>query len=261
MKLYKIFIMFFIISTVSFAKSGLELGIFVPIGLSIAVHYYDLPPSNLNAQQMDTYNTYLTNNTRTSDIGFEAGFLFQAGYRLELNKDISFSFMGELGYSRDSFNYRLKDSNIESQAMKIQNYTYYSFDSLVIGVLPKINYKRFSFGIGAGMKIVLAGQINNSQYNKLLGYNSESIKIINTKNHKNYFSSNIIPYIKLTFDFSVYTSSKFDLVVGGYFDYDFGLKYNEKGKKINNTQIDAPIENISSVDIGFQIGAKIRPMN
>ncbi|MCZ9962406.1 hypothetical protein OFQ54_11315 [Brachyspira hyodysenteriae] len=167
--------------------------------------------------------------------------------------------MGELGYSRDTFNYRLKDSNIDSQALKLQNYRYYSFDSIVIGVLPKINYKRFSFGIGAGMKIFLSGTINDSHYNQTLGYTTESIKMIDTKNYKDYFSSNIIPYLKLTLDYSIYTSNKFDIVLSAYFDYDFALKYKIKGEKYKN--IDTPIENISSVDLGIQIGAKIRPMN
>ncbi|AUJ50629.1 hypothetical protein JQ824_07070 [Brachyspira hyodysenteriae] len=259
MKLCKILAVLFIFSCAAFGKSGLELGIFVPLGFNIGIHYYDKKPSNLNNNQSAQYNEYVTNNTRTSHIGFEAGALFQAGYRLELNKEISFSFMGELGYSRDTFNYRLKDSNIDSQALKLQNYRYYSFDSIVIGVLPKINYKRFSFGIGAGMKIFLSGTINDSHYNQTLGYTTESIKMIDTKNYKDYFSSNIIPYLKLTLDYSIYTSNKFDIVLSAYFDYDFALKYKIKGEKYKN--IDTPIENISSVDLGIQIGAKIRPMN
>ena len=167
--------------------------------------------------------------------------------------------MGEFGYSRDTFNYRLKDSNTESQALKLQNYRYYIFDSLVIGILPKVNYKRFSFGIGVGMKIFLSGTINNSSYNPTLGYTTETIKMIDTKNYKDYFTSNVMGYFKLTLDYSVYTSNKFDIVLGAYIDYDFALRYQVKGSKYET--IDTPIENISSVDLGIQVGTKIRPMN
>ena len=260
MKLCKILTVLFVLSYAAFAKSGLELGVFVPLGFNIGIHYYDKAPSSLNDQQSATYNTYVTNNARTSHIGFDAGALFQAGYRLELNRDISFSFMGELGYSRDSFNYRLKDSDIVSEALKSQNYRYYTFDSIVIGILPKINYRSFSFGVGVGMKIFLCGTMNESHYNQTLGYTAETIKIIDMKNYKDYFSANIIPYLKLTLDYSVYTSPKFDIVLSAYIDYDFALRYQLKGSKIND-QIDAPIENLSSVDFGLQIGAKIRPMN
>lgn len=259
MKSIKILIILLVVSSTSFAKSGLELGIFVPLGMSIGIHYFNKPPSNFTKQQTNSYNTYISNNTRTSHIGFEAGVLFQAGYRLEINRDMSFSFMGEFGYNRDTFNYRLKDENTNSLALKMQHYKYYSFDSIVIGVLPKFNYKRFSIGIGAGMKIFVHGTINDSYYNELLGYSTETIKIINTKNYKNYFSGNIIPYLKLTLDYAVYTSRKFDFVIGGYISYDFALKYNDKSK--GNNQTTNPIENISSVDIGLQIGTKIRPMN
>lgn len=259
MKLCKILAVLFVLSYSVFAKSGLELGVFVPLGFNIGIHYYDKAPSGLNNQQAASYNKYVTNNTRTSHIGFDAGALFQAGYRLELNKEISFSFMGEFGYSRDTFNYRLKDSNTESQALKLQNYRYYIFDSLVIGILPKVNYKRFSFGIGVGMKIFLSGTINNSSYNPTLGYTTETIKMIDTKNYKDYFTSNVMGYLKLTLDYSVYTSNKFDIVVGAYIDYDFGLRYQVKGSKYET--IDTPIENISSVDLGIQVGTKIIPMN
>ena len=262
MKLCKILVVLFVLSYSVFAKSGLELGVFVPLGFNIGIHYYDKAPSGLNNQQSAAYNTYVTNNTRTSHIGYDAGALFQAGYRLELNKEISFSFMGELGYSRDTFNYRLKDSsNTGSQVLKFQNYRYYTFDSLVIGILPKFNYKRFSLGIGVGMKIFLSGTINNSSYNPTLGYTTETIKMIDTKNYKDYFTSNVMAYFKLTLDYSVYTSRNFDIVVGAYIDYDFALRYQIKGSKINNNQLDAPIENISSVDLGIQVCTKIRPMN
>ena len=99
----------------------------------------------------------------------------------------------------------------------------------------------------------------NSSYNPTLGYTTETIKMIDTKNYKDYFTSNVMGYLKLTLDYSVYTSNKFDIVVGAYIDYDFGLRYQVKGSKYET--IDTPIENISSVDLGIQVGTKIIPMN
>lgn len=253
MKAAKILLVLFAFTSVSFAKSGLELGVFVPMGIGVGIHYYNEAPSTLTKAQ--------SNNTRTSHVGFEARVLFQAGYRLELNSDISFSFMGEFGYSRDTLNYRANDINTDSLALKMQKYRYYNFDSIVIGLLPKINYRRFSLGIGFGMKIIISGTFNDSSYNKLLGYSTETIKMLDTKNYKNYFSSNIIPYLKITIDYAVYTSKKFDFVVGAYLGYDFALKYPSTVGKISGTQVDVPIGNMSSVDLGIQIGTRIRPMN
>ena len=144
MKAAKILLVLFAFTSVSFAKSGLELGVFVPMGIGVGIHYYNEAPSTLTKAQSNTYNSYISNNTRTSHVGFEARVLFQAGYRLELNSDISFSFMGEFGYSRDTLNYRANDINTDSLALKMQKYRYYNFDSIVIGLLPKINYRRFS---------------------------------------------------------------------------------------------------------------------
>ena len=88
MKIIKILFILLVFSSVSFAKSGLELGLFVPLGIGVGIHYYDKIPSGFNKQQSNNYNTYISNNTRTSDVGFEGGVLFQAGYRLELNREM-----------------------------------------------------------------------------------------------------------------------------------------------------------------------------
>ncbi|MCZ9962405.1 hypothetical protein OFQ54_11310 [Brachyspira hyodysenteriae] len=61
MKLCKILAVLFIFSCAAFGKSGLELGIFVPLGFNIGIHYYDKKPSNLNNNQSAQYNEYVTN--------------------------------------------------------------------------------------------------------------------------------------------------------------------------------------------------------
>lgn len=249
----KILITILIFSSTLLAKSGLEIGIFVPIGMSVGINTHPERPTNMN---QNTYDSYISNNTRNTFVGFETGALVQIGYKLDINRTSGFSFLAELGYSRDTFNYKLKDTETNSQAIRMENYRNYTFDSFLIGVLPKFNYKRFSIGIGAGVKIALAGTINNSSYNPLLGYSTEKLQIINTKNYKDYFKSNIIPYIKLAVDYSIYTSKKFDFVLGGYAAYDFPLTYTPKNADLTKIVPDK----ISSFDIGFNIGVKIRPL-
>ena len=249
----KILIIILIFGSTLFAKSGLEIALFVPIGMSIGINNYPERAINMN---QNTYDSYISNNTRNTAVGFETGAFVQIGYKLDINRNAGFSFLAELGYSRDTFNYKLKDTETNSQAIRMENYRKYTFDSFLIGVLPKFNYKRFSIGIGGGVKIALAGTINNSAYNPLLGYSTEKLQIINTKNYKDYFNSNIIPYIKLIVDYSIYTSKKFDFVLGGYIAYDFPLTYTPKNADL--TKI-VP-EEISSLDIGFNIGIKIRPL-
>ena len=111
------------------------------------------------------------------------------------------------------------------------------------------------------MKAVLGGNINRSSHNTALDYSVNKIDIINVKNYRNYFKYNVIPYIKLTFDYSLYTSSKFDFVIGAYLGYDFNLKYYNKKHNLDKALTEHPINNMSGLDIGIQIGTKIRPLN
>ena len=49
---------------------------FVPVGIGVGIHYYNEAPSTLTKAQSNTYNSYISNNTRTSHVGFEARVLF-----------------------------------------------------------------------------------------------------------------------------------------------------------------------------------------
>ena len=46
------------------------------------------------------------------------------------------------------------------------------------------------------------------------------------------------------------------MVLSAYFNYDFPIYY--QNKNLNNSI--NPIEKLSSIDLGFQLGAKIRPI-
>lgn len=235
-----------------FAKSGLELGFFLPIGMSVSLHSFDSSQYGSDAR----FNQYVENNDKKTKAGFEIGFLSQIGYKFQINKDFSISVLGELGYFRDSINYGLKDSETNTYLFVMKNSVYNTFDSLLIGAVPKINYKDFSFALGFGVKVPLYAKINSSSKNKALGYISESAIMIKTHRMKTYFKYLAIPFIKFVFDYSFYSSQKLDMILSGYFNYDFNIYYQNK----NITGGVNPIENYSAIDLGIQLGIKIRPM-
>lgn len=236
-----------------FAKSGLEIGIFVPIGMSISLHAFD---SSEYGNNNSGFNQYKENNAKKTKAGFEIGILSQLGYKFQINKDFSVSLLGELGYFRDSINYSLKDTETNSYIFVMKNSIYNTFDSLLIGAIPKLNYKNFSFSLGFGVKVPLYAEINYSSKNKSIGYITENITMIKANKMKTYFKYQAIPFIKFVFDYSFYSSVKFDMVLSAYFNYDFPIYH--QNKNLNNSV--NPIEKLSSIDLGFQLGAKIRPI-
>ena len=243
-----------IASSTAFAQSGLEYGVFVPLGMGISIHQYDREYFKSDEE----FEKYTTNSAtrRRSSVGFEGGVLFNIGYRLALGKNLSMSFLGEIGYNRDVFSYSLEDSNTNSGVMRLKNYQVFSFDNLVIGVLPKFNFGKMSIGLGGGVKIPLYGYINSSSFNPVLGYVTDEISMIKATKLSDYFETPVIPYIKLVFDSSVYSAENFDLVLSGYINYDFAINYT------NKTVADfGPKQSLSSIDLGIQLGAKIKPMS
>lgn len=236
-----------------FAKSGLEIGIFVPIGMSISLHAFD---SSEYGNNNSVFNQYKENNAKKTKAGFEIGILSQLGYCFQINKDFSVSLLGELGYFRDSINYSLKDTETNSYIFVMKNSIYNTFDSLLIGAIPKLNYKNFSFSLGFGVKVPLYAEINYSSKNKSIGYITENITMIKANKMKTYFKYQAIPFIKFVFDYSFYSSTKFDMVLSAYFNYDFPIYY--QNKNLNNSV--NPIEKLSSIDLGIKLGVKIRPI-
>lgn len=236
-----------------FAKSGLEIGIFVPIGMSISLHTFD---SSEYGNNNSGFNQYKENNAKKTKAGFEIGILSQLGYKFQINKDFSVSLLGELGYFRDSIDYSLKDTETNSYIFVMKNSIYNTFDSLLIGAIPKLNYKNFSFSLGFGVKVPLYAEINYSSKNKSIGYITENITMIKANKMKTYFKYQAIPFIKFVFDYSFYSSVKFDMVLSAYFNYDFPIYY--QNKNLNNSI--NPIEKLSSIDLGIKLGVKIRPI-
>lgn len=110
-----------------FAKSGLEIGIFVPIGMSISLHAFDSSEYGNNSG----FNQYIENNSKKTKVGFEIGILSQIGYNFQINRNFSISLLGEFGYFRDSINYSSKDTETNSYIFVMKNNIYNTFDSFI----------------------------------------------------------------------------------------------------------------------------------
>lgn len=227
-KLLLIFTLLAISNISVFAASGFEAIINVPLGLSIGV------PTG-------TYEAL----SDKGKVGFDSGVTAQIGYMIGIGK-LGISILGEFGYSYDSYKMYLLQSEILGQKteMNLNMYTH----SFQVGLLPKINIGQFAIGVGAGVKIPIAATYERDA--TVFGVN-EKFKYDLKRKDIEQFSRNVIPYIKLTFDYSIYFGSKMALNVGAYLGYDFGLAQK-------NT-IDNEYTSVDSFDLGLQLGLRFAP--
>ena len=254
-KLLNIFIIMFLSCITVFAKNGIEIGVFVPLGLSIGINQYSLTNKNPTDQQKKDFESAVKQADRKSGAGFDAGFLFHIGYRFDINKDFSISVLGELGYNHDEFAfYRISGDK------KNENSYIYTFESMSFGIYPKLNWKKFSFGMNVGIKVPLYAKSMSSYINYDTKNIDRNIEHFNAFQIKNVFEVPIIPYLRFSVDYEVYSDKKFALVLGGYIGGDFGMSF--KNAMLNNQSI-AKItrQTMSSFDIGFQVGVRILPNN
>ncbi|MEI0566279.1 hypothetical protein [Brachyspira pulli] len=255
-RLFNIFIIMLLASTsVVFAKSGIEIGIFVPFGMGVGLNSYRLTNDNPTKQQQDNFEAGVKQSEKKSGVGLDAGVLFHIGYRFQINKDMSISVLGELVYAHDEFAFykNSSDKNYKSTLT-------YSFESMVFGIYPKFNWKKFSFGLNFGLKIPLYAKVMSSYTDYSKDNITRNIEHYNVSQMKDVFNVPVIPYLKFSVDYSIYTDKKFELALGGYIGGDFGMSL--KRPTINDQSI-AKItkQTISSFDIGFQVGVKILPNN
>ena len=118
------------ISSGLMAKTGFSLGIMVPLGAS--------------------FSHFSGNDAKTlkSDVGFEFGVHVQPAYYFGFDM-LSFGLGLDLGYNRDVFAFKAAmDETLKGGV---------TFDSLMIGVLPRVDIAFVSIGVGAGVKIPLGG--------------------------------------------------------------------------------------------------------
>ena len=217
----------------AFAASGFEAILNVPLGLSVGI------PTG-------TYETDILK----SKAGFDSGITAQLGYMIGLGK-IGISILGELGYSYDSYRYyyTVNAGNILNSKYTSGLHTH----SFQIGLLPKVNIGAFAVGVGFGVKIPVSGYKTSKMEGSIAGVegstSTEKLSL-NRDNFENY-DRNVIPYIKATFDYSFFFTSKIALNLGAYLGYDFGIAY----KNPSNGEYTG----IDSFDIGLQLGLRFAP--
>lgn len=239
--------MFVSTASASFALGGgFEFILNVPVGMSIGIYDYELTDY---AERMDAINggSIRSSFARNGGIGFDIGASIQLGYMIKFTDSMGLSILAEAGYSHDTYSYisRLDKNNSYS----------YSFESLEFGVIPKFNIKNFAIGIGGGVKIPLAGNINTktSLFESNTKLSSDDIKRL--------YEKALMPYIKVTFDYSIFFTQKTAFNIGLYLGYDFGLEpniYTVDGA-INGNRLILDEVSYSSFDVGIQVGLKFGP--
>lgn len=252
MKIYfKILIITMLLNRLVFAKSGFEYGFQIPIGMSVGIDRFILNKDSSSAQQSN-YNSKLKQNSKKSYIGFDSGILVHLGYNFEFKRNMSLSLIFETGYSHDTFASYSKNKGGAS----IKDFNCYIFESIVFGIYPKFNWNKFSFGIAGGIKVPLYARVKDSVVDSQNSKITQNIEIIKANQMKNIFKVPIIPYLKFSVDYLIYSDKRLNLYLGGYIGYDFGMYL--KNPKFNDNDLRKIIkQNISSFDLGFQIGVKI----
>ncbi|MBW5410407.1 hypothetical protein E6A50_08505 [Brachyspira hampsonii] len=193
------------------AKTGFSLGLIIPIGAS--------------------FSSFTGNDASSlkSDAGFEFGIHVQPAYYLGFQY-LSLGLGLDLGYNRDAFAFK--------SAIDEKSKGGVTFDSLMIGVLPRIDIAFVSIGVGAGVKIPLAGSSYFRESDG--GYQSQGYDY---KKLKDNFKNPYIPYVKAVVDFLL----PLNIVVGAYFSYDIPL--------IETTNPTFNVK-LSSFDLGAEIGLR-----
>ena len=249
MKKIQIIILMFIITAYSYAQS-FEYSIFVPIGASFGINYYSLKSDATNKSTIESFEKLADQNKKDTGLGFDTGVYVHLGNRFKINKNTSFSLMWEVGYSHDAISFsKLADKN---------NYyiTSTAFESIILGIYPKFNWDKFTFGLAGGIKFPLAATSMDSSFDYENNIEHRNTEFMNVVQIFNTFEVPIIPYLKFSVDYTILSDKNLELMLGGYVGYDFGMKlkntdYSELGMR---EYVD---QTISSVDIGFQVGIKI----
>lgn len=198
------------ISTTLMAKSGAGVDITVPLGAGIGYFFQD-------GERIETLKP---------NAGFEGGVYLRPNYYFDLAV-LSLGFSLDLGYQRDVFGYK-SDRNIE----------YLSFDSLSIGLMPKIDVLFLSVGVGAGVKFPLGG----ASYSKE-NSGGEQSHTYNLKQLQDQFDNLYIPYLKVSLDFLLL----YNFTLGIYVSYDFmAMQYKNVELKVT----------FGALDIGGQVGIR-----
>ena len=168
-----------------FADFNAGIGLYIPLGASISQSYQD-------------YRLGVNNNEGklTTGAGFEWGVGITPGIYNGFDDYMGFSLALDIAYHRDVYSYKESKAAGAGGAYQTVNTSYY-FDSLVIGILPKFNIAKFFIGLGAGVKIPLAGGESTQNYNTQYSQFENANYYYNLSSLKSKYASSVIPYIKL----------------------------------------------------------------
>lgn len=165
---------------------------------------------------------------------FDTGFAFSIGLNQSLGSSISLSFLLDLGYYHDSYDFKY---SIEGRRAT-ENY---QFESFLIGGYARFNFAFISLGAGGGVKIP------GSAIYKLNSYSKSRFYRLSFGDLNDIFETAVIPYLRFSLDFNIFNY----LLVGVYANYDFPLHFQHNnyisGTIINN-------DSISALDVGVQFG-------
>ena len=227
-----------VFAKLSFADSGWQFNVMVPIGASFSFY-------NVSFNTSQATEDYIKNYRKSSGIiGFDAGVNLQAGY-LITDGDKGISLLFDLGYAHDSFGL---SSSYDENNVKVQVKEYYTFENLSIGILPKFHYDKFAFGLGVGVKLPLylthsTEILRDNTSTKTYGY-------YNASKMNSIMKNSVMTYVKLTFDYSFYVHDDIAILLGAYVGTDFGIDL--RGAEL--VMVDS--RNLASFDFGVQLGLK-----
>ena len=201
MKSLKKFILTIVLTMVfgvsAFAESGFELIINAPLQMSLGI-----PPKILKDSA-----------EAKGERDFDYGVFAQFGYMAQILNGFGISLLAEVGYSHDNFNISVNARDIGIATNERVGF-YYGFESLQVGLLPKLNIGAFSIGIGGGIKIPFKGK-------EIIKIGSEkSSKDLSKSDIKSMLNPDFIGYIKGTLDYSIFLTDRFALNLGLYLGYD-----------------------------------------
>ena len=258
-KLFFTVSIFVIFNISTFAKSGFEFILNVPIGGS-----YSIISQNIKDYGMK------------NSIGLDAGIEAQFGGMFQVKENFAISVLGDIGFVHDIYAVKFKNDYY----LKDYAINYLSFQ---IGLLPKFNIGRFSIGIGGGIKIPIFGgwdytlnanakQSPNYSFTKSSGVGLSAAPDNDnwTCGTSDYYADSgeieehpIISYayVKLTFDYSIFFTDKVAMNIGLYFGYDFlpneAIIITSSG---NYEQIYTEIpKNYGTFNFGVQLGLRFGP--
>ena len=230
-----------------FADSGFEAIIDMPIGASFTIP--------IGKPNIDVYgdNFSIKRGDVIGKINASAGVAVKLGYLFNIYDDMGISALAEIGYHYNSYTsiMRIEGEGFDLSDTLTKNVRTHS---IKIGLLPKFNKGNFSFGLGFGVKIPLLAifsteyaYLNATEVGETYSKN-QKIENFNFEDIKNSKVIPVIPYIKLTADYSFFFVDNIAFNLGVHINYDFGLQ-----QKDSNFREDA-------IEFGFQLGLRFAPM-